>query len=365
MTALLRWRLVLGEAGDRDLGGLDGADAERDCALGWLYDRDPELAERGIAGRGSAGLTTPDWLDRVHRLFPRTTIDRIERDAVERFNLSDVLTHADVLARATPSPTLLRAILRTRHLMAPDVLAAAHLIVRQVVAELVERLARPTRSAFGRSRRRPSHVPRARDLNLPRSIRASLGHRDAATGRLLLAHRRFVTRDRRALRPWQIILLVDQSGSMAGNLIHAAVVAACLWSVPGLHPHLLCFDDRVVDHTPFVSDPAELLMRVQLGGGTDIGRAVAAGLDLVRDPRNAILVLITDLGEGAPPGILIERVRRAVAEGVTVLALGALDLDAQPAWDREIAARLAAAGAHVAALTPDALVPWLADRVRA
>ncbi len=91
----------------------------------------------------------------------------------------------------------------------------------------------------------------------------------------------FFSRTRRHLDQWQVILLVDQSGSMPDSVIHAAVTAACLWGLPGVRTHLVAFDTDVVDLTADVDDPVELLMKVQLGGGTDIARAAAYGADLV------------------------------------------------------------------------------------
>jgi Mg-chelatase subunit ChlD len=112
-----------------------------------------------------------------------------------------------------------------------------------------------------------------------------------------------------------------------------------------------------------VTDPVELLMRVQLGGGTDIARAVDYGTGLIDNPRRAIVALITDFYEGGDPYRLVRGVRALVEQGTTVLGLAALDQDAAPVYDRGLAQRLADAGAHVGAMTPGELASFVAERL--
>ncbi|WP_198679378.1 VWA domain-containing protein [Thermomonospora amylolytica] len=372
---LERWRLVLGEAAEECLGGLGDRDAARDRALDWLYGRDSEYARRGIRRGGGRGrgaerdadlspsqVTPVDWLDDVHRLFPKETIERLERDAVERYGIHEVVTDPAVLGRIEPNPTLLRAVLRTKHLMNPDVLAMARRIVAAVVKELTERLATEVRRSFhGTRSRRPSPWRSARDFDFHRTIRANLGHYRPDERRLYIERPYFLSRTRRRMERWQLILLVDQSGSMAGSVIHSAVTAACLWGLPGLKTHLVAFDTSVVDLTDDVTDPVELLMGVQLGGGTDIARAVGYAADLVDNPRRAIVAVISDFYEGGDEHRLVRTVRGMAEQGTRVLALAALDEDAEPEYDRELAQRLADVGAHVGAMTPGQLVSFVAD----
>jgi Mg-chelatase subunit ChlD len=366
---LERWRLILGEPGDACLDGraLSGAAAGRDAALDWLYGRDEDLAERGVRTRGGDGasqLTTVDWLDQVNTLFPRETVERLERDAVERYQIPDVLTDPDVLGRIEPNPTLLKAVLRTRHLMNPRVLALARRIVTTVVQQLMDRLAVTVRQSFtGARSRRPSRYRQARNFDVRRTIRANLGHYQPEQRRLLIEQAYFFGRSRRQLEPWQFILLVDQSGSMVGSVIHAAVTAACLWGLPGIRTHLVAFDTDVVDLTSDVDDPVELLLKVQLGGGTDIARAVSYGARLIDNPRRAIVALITDFYEGGDPAALVRAVRRLVEQGSRVLGVAALDEDANPAYDRETAQLLADVGADIGAMTPAHLAAFVAETV--
>jgi Mg-chelatase subunit ChlD len=368
---LERWRLILGNPAERHNGALGGQAAAQDVLLEWLYGRDPERGRRGVrrggvrgAGSGPSQLTTVDWLDGVHRLFPKETVERLQRDAVERYGILDVVTDPAVLERIEPNRTLLRAVLRTKHLMNQEVLTLARRIVEAVVRELTQRLATEVRQAFhgGRSRQ-PSRFRRASDFDFHGTVRANLAHYRPDERRLYIERPRFVSRTRRSLARWQLILLVDQSGSMAGSVIYSAVTAACLWGLPGLKTHLVTFDTNVVDLTDDVTDPVELLMKVQLGGGTDIAAAVDYCAGLIEDPRRAILAVITDFYEGGDPHRLVRTVRRLTEQGTHVLGLAALDEEANPGYDRDLAQRLANEGAHIGAMTPGQLAEFVAEKV--
>jgi Mg-chelatase subunit ChlD len=370
---LVRWRLLLGEASGAALDGASGASADdlaADAALGWLYERGTDLADRDVAersaGLGRGGLTVPQWINEVHRLFPKDTIERLERDAVERYQLHEVVTNPEVLKRLPPSETLLRAVLHTKHLMNPEVLALARQLVAAVVRQLIDKLTRTVKRSFHGARiRRRSRVQQARNFDALGTIRANLGQWDASAKRLGIKTPLFHSRMRRHFETWQVVLLVDESGSMLGSVIHAAVTAACLFGIPATKTHLCIFDTEVVDLTSQVTDPVEVLMRVQLGGGTDIGKAVAYGASLVENPRRTIFVIISDFFEGGSPAVLVSRVKALCDQGCTVLGLAALDEQANPAYDKDLARLLVAAGAHVGAMTPGELVGFIAEKVRA
>ena len=371
--ALARWRLMLGSSacGGFGAGGkLDADAAAADAALGWLYDRDAALKDRDVrqrtGGLGDSQLTVPAWLDEIHRLFPKETIERLERDAVEKYEIHDVVTNPDVLARIEPNETLLEAVLRTKHLMNPEVLALARDLVAKVVRKLIEKLARTVRTSMsGARQRRRSTFKLARNFDAKLTVRSNLGRWDRTKKRLAIEKPIFFSRSRRSCDSWQIILLVDESGSMLGSVIHAAVTAACLWGLPGVKTHLCIFDTEVVDLTAQVTDPVEVLMKVQLGGGTDIGKAVAYGAGLVESPRRSIVVLITDFLEGASTELLVQRVKALCESGAIVLGLAALGEQATPAYDRDTAQRLVQVGAQVGAMTPGELVGFITEKVRA
>ena len=390
---LERWRLILGAAVENSIPLGSGPRARQDAALDWLYGRDEEQRRRGVrrggaarsgpdcAGDGSDGgdgrparersagnepsvLTTVDWLDEIHELFPRRTVERLERDAVDLYQINEIVTDPDVLERVEPSASLLRAVLRTKHLMNPRVLALARRIVDAVVRDLLQRLRPEVQAAFhGTRSQRPSRFRQARDFDFRGTVKANLRHYQPEERRILIEHPRFHSRTRRNLQKWQLILVVDQSGSMVGSVIHSAVTAACLWSLPGLKTHLVAFDTSVVDLTEDVTDPVELLMKVQLGGGTDIAKAVGYAESLVENPRRTIVAVISDFYEGGDPHRLVRSVRALADQGAVVLGLAALDEDAYPAYNKELAQLLANAGAQVGAMTPGELAAFVAEKL--
>lgn len=370
---LVRWRLVLGKAAEELDGraGMSAEDLAADASLGWLYDRDPSLGERDVrdrsGGMDGSQLSVPDWLNQVHKLFPKETIERLERDAVEKYQIHEVVTNADVLKRIEPSETLLRAVMLTKHLMSPEVLALARELAAKVIRQLMEKLARKVRQSFHGSRtRRRSRIQIAKNFDAKATLKRNLQGWDPAKKRIrYIREPLFVSRTRRHMDRWQIILLVDESGSMMSSVIHSAVTAACLWGLPGTKTHLCIFDTAVVDLTERITDPVEVLMKVQLGGGTDIGKAVAYAQGLVESPRRTIVVLITDFFEGASGSVLVSRVKALCDAGATVLGLAALDEQANPSYDKDMARALVNVGAHVGAMTPGQLVQFIAEKVRA
>lgn len=372
LPPLVRWRLMLGESASDALGAegvLEGPGAAADAALSWLYGQDEALGERDIAqregGSGGSTMTVPEWIDDVHRLFPQETIERLERDAIERFQITEVVTNPEVLRRVEPNPTLLKAVMRTKHLMNPEVLALARELVRKVVKQLMEQLATEMETAFRGTLDRNKHSPLrfSKNFDARGTIRANFGNRDAA-GRLFIKRPRFFARTRNHNARWQVILLVDQSGSMLASTIHAAVTAACLWGMPAVKTHLAVFDTEVVDLTRDITDPVETLMKVQLGGGTDICKAVRYGAQLVEVPRRTIFVVLTDFYEGGDSAGLVKTIADLCAQGTHVLGLAALDDAAMPDYDKNLAQRCVDVGAHVGAMTPGELAAFIAEKVK-
>ncbi|SFH92556.1 VWA domain-containing protein [Planctomicrobium piriforme] len=367
-----RWRLVMGEGAKELCGGLSEEDQIRDQALGFLYDREyghgRNVRESGgqQGGLGQSCMTVPDWINQIHELFPKKTIERLEKDALERYQLDEMVTNPDVLSRAQPNPTLLKAVLRTKHLMNQQVLQAAQHLVRNVVDELMKSLAVDVRSAFQGTldRRNRSNLKIAKNFDIDATLRRNLKHYDASRQQLLIETPYFFSRIRRQVDKWQLIILVDESGSMLDSVIHSAVMASIFYSLKMMKVHLCIFDTSVVDLTAECIDPVETLMKVQLGGGTDIGQAVHYASQLVENPRRTIVVLITDFFEGAPEQRLFAAGRRLIESGVTCLGLAALDGQANPTYDHRTAERMARVGWHVAAMTPGELANWIAEKVR-
>lgn len=362
--ALQRWRLVLGHFAQKGLGVPLDAKAQRmEQTLDFLYGR--EYEGRGVRqGTGSLDptqLSVPAWLHEVRELFPAETAEMIEKHALDRYGLTELITDKKVLEKLEPNLDLLKALLTFRGLLKGDVLHEARRIVQHVVEEIKRRLYADVRRALSGRVNRFQHSPMksAANLDWRATVRRNLKNYDRSRKKLGVQDVRFFSRIQRRM-PWHIILCVDESGSMTESVIHSAVMAGILAGLPMLRVKLVVFDTSVVDLSGHIDDPVEILMSVQLGGGTDIGQALCYCETLVEDPRRSIVVLVSDFCEGAPVGRLLGSVQRLREAGVKLLGLAALGPDARPAYDRQMAERLAASGMDIAALTPKQLADWLA-----
>ncbi|WP_281851894.1 VWA domain-containing protein [Dyella sp. GSA-30] len=367
MNPLDRWRLVLGRYADRRLPGAAGGSsgyARMDRALDYLYGR--EYKGRGLRqelGPGSldpSQLTLVTWLNEVRELFPQDTVEVIEKHALDRYGMTELVTDPRTLERLEPNQQLLRTLLTLRGHLKGEVLEVARRIVRKVVEELKRKLESEIRQTLTGRLNRFRHSPMAiaQNFDAAGTVRRNLKHYDAERGKLVIDQVRFFERNTRRL-PWDIILCVDQSGSMADSVIHSAVMAGILAGLPAFRVKIVVFDTNVVDLTGHSHDPVEMLMRVQLGGGTDIAQAVRYCAQLVENPHRTVMVLITDFCEGASPGELVRAVKQLAEARVRLIGLASLDGQSDPVYDRQMAERLAACGMEIAALTPQRLAQWL------
>jgi Mg-chelatase subunit ChlD len=367
-AAARRWRLVLGRYGQASLNvPLTGQEARMDCALEYLYGR--EYSGRGVRepakeiGPGSldpSQLTIPGWLSEVREVFPRETAEIVEKHALDRYGLTELVTDPETLERLEPNTELLRMLLTLRGQLKGPVLDAARKVVRQVVEQVRRKLESEVRRTLSGRLNRFRHSPIALRQNLDArgTIRRNLKNYDVERRKLIIDTVRFFDRNTRRL-PWTVILCVDQSGSMAESVIHSAVMAGILAGLPSLRVKIVVFDTAVVDLTDHADDPVETLMSVQLGGGTDIARALHYCEQLIETPQRTVVALITDFCEGGSPADLVRICKRLAAARVRLLGLAALDMEAAPVYDHAMAARLAAVGMEIAALTPQRLAQWL------
>ncbi len=374
-TILARWRLVLGQYAKDQLDvGLTAEQQRIENALDFLYSR--EYRGRGVrgeqdrsgprtAGLDPSQLTVPRWLSEVRALFPKETVAIIEKHALDRYGLTELVTDPEILRRLEPNFELLKMLLTFRGHLQGDVLNEARRVIRNVVEEIKQRLASEVRRAFSgrRNRFRHSNIKIARNLDWRGTIRKNLKNFNSQRKQLAIVDKvLFFSRIQRRL-PWRVILCVDQSGSMAGSVIYSAVMAGILSSLPLINVNLVVFDTAVVDLSGHIDDPVEVLMNVQLGGGTNIGQAMQYCEQLVEDPHRTIVVLISDFCEGAPPAHLISICGRFREAGVKLLGLAALDENANPSFDTRMAEMLAAVGMDIAALTPKHFAEWLAKTI--
>ncbi len=333
-----------------------------DGALAALYRGAPEEGRAGQprSGRRSAGLggSAPQvarWLGDIREYFPATVVQLMQQDAITRLGLEQLLLEREMLEAVEPDVHLVATLLSLKHALPETTRETARAVVGTVVAELERRLADRTRATVGGALDRSARVgrPRHRDIDWDRTVRANLAnylpeHRTVVPERLV-----GYARAGRAVKK-DVVLCIDQSGSMAASVVHAAVFGAVLASMKSLDTRLVVFDTSVVDLTEQLADPVDVLFATQLGGGTDINRALAYCQSRITRPAETVVVLISDLYEGGIRDGMLKRVAAMKAAGVQFIALLALSDEGAPAYDHAHAAALAALGAPAFACTPDA-----------
>jgi Mg-chelatase subunit ChlD len=358
---LRRWRLVLG-GGDADgtETALEGRDAAIDRALAAVYDAAGE--RRG--GLGESAPSVARWLGDIREHFPSPVVRVVQQDAIDRLGLHRLLLEPEVLEEVTPDVHLATTLLSLRDALPARSREAARAVVRQVVEEIERRLADRVRRAVGGALDRSARGarPRPADIDWHRTIRANLRHYQAEHRTVIPERLVGHARRRRSLQR-ELILCLDQSGSMAASVVYAGVFGAALASLPTLSTRVVAFDTAVVDLTERLGDPVDLLFGVQLGGGTDIDQALGYCQGLVTRPSDTLLVLVTDLFEGGDEEQMLRRAAALIRAGVQLIVLLALSDDGAAAYDHALAAQVAGLGAPVFACTPDRFPELLATAI--
>ena len=351
---LNRWRLILGNDAETSCGGgLDAAEIRMDKALAALYDNPGEGGSR----RGGLGASAPKvsaWLGDIREYFPQSVVQIMQKDAVERLNLTALLTEKEMLENITPDVHLVATLMSLSRVIPEKNKALARHIVQKVVDELMQKLQTPTQQAVQGALNRSIRTrnPRHNEIDWHRTIQKNLKNYQPEYQSIIPEVRIGYGRKRkRAVR--DLILCLDQSGSMGTSVIYSGIFGAVLASLPTLQTRMVVFDTSVVDLSEQISDPVELLFGVQLGGGTDIDRALAYCQSLITRPVDTTLVLVTDLEEGGNAQRMRQRMAELVASGVQFIVLLALNDDGAPFYDKSHAEYLASLGVPAFACTPD------------
>ncbi|MFF3788836.1 VWA domain-containing protein [Streptomyces sp. NPDC001981] len=361
---LRRWRMVLGGDSAETTGcTLTGRDAAMDGALNALYGGGGRSGGRGgndrSAGLGGSAPSVARWLGDIRTYFPSSVVQVMQRDAIDRLGLSALLLEPEMLEAVEADVHLVGTLLSLNKAMPETTKETARAVVRKVVDDLEKRLATRTRATLTGALDRSAKInrPRHRDIDWDRTIRANLKNYlplPGGDGAGTVIPERLIGYGRAAQAVKKdVILCIDQSGSMAASVVYASVFGAVLASMRTLRTRLVVFDTAVVDLTDQLDDPVDVLFGTQLGGGTDINRALAYCQSRITRPAETVVVLISDLYEGGIRNEMLKRVAAMKASGVQLVTLLALSDEGAPAYDREHAAALGALGAPAFACTPD------------
>jgi hypothetical protein len=353
---LRRWRLILGGDEADGIGGgisLSQNDLAMDRALSAIYDAEPKGADKRKGGLGASMPSVARWLGDIREFFPASVVRVMQQDAMDRLNLRQLLLEPEMLETVQPDVHMVADLLAMSGVMPAKTKQTARMVVRKCVEEIERRLANPLRQAVAGAINRSSRNrrPRHSEIDWNRTIRANLKNYQPEYKTIVPETRIGYGRKRSSLR--DIILCIDQSGSMATSVVYSGIFGAVLASLPAVKTQVVVFDTAVVDLTEKLSDPVDVLFGTQLGGGTDINRALSYCQGLISKPADTIMVLISDLIEGGVRENLIRRSASIIASGVTLVTLLALSDDGAPVYDHRNAADLAALGSPAFACTPD------------
>jgi Mg-chelatase subunit ChlD len=360
-----RWQMILGGEAE----GLSDRDRRMASALDLLYEP-ADLGDASKSRRGGLGRSAPriaKWMGDVRECFPTSVVQIIQKDAFSRLGLQQMLLEPEFLSAMQADINLVADLMSLQGMMPEKTKQTARDAIQKVVAELLERLERKTaealRGAIDRSKR--TNRPRSAEIDWPRTIRANL-HQYLSEYQTVVPERLigFARKQRRLVDLDEVILCVDQSGSMAQSVIYSSIFAAVMASLPVVRTQLVCFDTVVLDLTDSLADPVEVLFGIQLGGGTDINQAVSYCAGKIQQPQKSHLILITDLCEGGNASELVARLGKLVSDGVNVIVLLALSDEGRPSYDAELASTVAAMGIAVFACTPDQFPDLMATALR-
>ena len=364
---LRRWRLVLGgeDADGITVNGgsisLSTDDIARDEALAAIYDTD---GQGRSAGLGGSAPRVARWLGDIRTYFPSSVVQVMQQDAMDRLGLRHLLLEPEMLDSVEPDISMVTTLMGLGKAIPEESKDSARKVVRAVTNKLEKQLESKTRQAVtgALNRARRTRRPKPADIDWNRTIAANLGNylpefKTIVPERLVGFARQSTQVDR------EIILCIDQSGSMAESIVYSSVFGAVLASLRSVSTKMVVFDTEVVDLTDELDDPVDVLFGVQLGGGTDINRAIAYCHELIGTPSDTIFVLISDLYEGGIEDEMLKRARELVDSGVTVIALLALSDSGRPSYDANHAAKLGALGVPAFACTPDLFPDMMAAAI--
>src|SRR3954463_1011085 len=378
---LARWRLILGKSAEESLqkmaGGsgqaiLGGDQAELDEALEAIYSSDEidrnewEADSDGRPHGGVKGRTFPrvaKWLDQIRSFFPKDVVVLLQKDAIERRGLKELLFEPEIMANIEPSLDLAATVLAMKNMVPEKAKSAARDLVRKVVEEVRKKLESQFTQAIRGALQRNRHSPfrSLPNLDWPRTIRRNIKNYNPELKTIIPEHISFFARQQRQ-NQWNIIIAMDQSGSMHASLIYGGIMGAILASIGAVETHVVAFNQEdVVDLTEHCSDPVDLLFGVQLGGAEDYWKATSYCERFMHTPAKTLYVLLADLHDTSPnTKRFVKKMEFLLESGIKAIGLLAISDQGQPSFNADLAGKLSKLGMPCFGCTPDRLPDLLA-----
>ena len=365
--SLNRWRLILGSFSNLEI---DNEYSEIDETLNFLYDR--EYTQNGgysldnfnnsNSSKEKSALTVPKWISKVKKLFPKETVEIMQKQALEKYKLTEILTDENILKEIEPNIELLKNILTFKDMMSQNVKKLAYDIVKKTLEEIKNKMEVEIKRVFYGKKLPNSNTTNKifKNLDIKKTIRYNLKNYDIKN-KTIFTDKLFFNQNIKKYNPYNIIILIDESGSMLDSVIYSSIMASIFANFPYLSIKLVIFDISVVDLSEHIKEPIDILFKVQLGGGTNIAQALEYAKKITFAPDKTIVLLISDLFDSNDYKLMYKNANDIIEAGSKLIVLTALDYNANSIYDKEAARYFSKIGAKVGALTPSKLSKWIND----
>ena len=365
--SLNRWRLILGSFSNLEI---DSEYSEIDETLNFLYDR--EYTQNGgysldnfnnsNSSKEKSALTVPKWISKVKKLFPKETVEIMQKQALEKYKLTEILTDENILKEIEPNIELLKNILTFKDMMSQNVKKLAYDIVKKTLEEIKNKMEVEIKKVFYGKKLPNSNTTNKifKNLDIKKTIRYNLKNYDIKN-KTIFTDKLFFNQNIKKYNPYNIIILIDESGSMLDSVIYSSIMASIFANLPYLSIKLVIFDISVVDLSEHIKEPIDILFKVQLGGGTNIAQALEYAKKITFAPDKTIVLLISDLFDSNDYKLMYKNANDIIESGSKLIVLTALDYNANSIYDKEAAKYFLKIGAKVGALTPSKLSKWISD----
>ena len=365
--SLNRWRLILGSFSNLEI---DNEYSEIDETLNFLYDR--EYTQNGgysldnfnnsNSSKEKSALTVPKWISKVKKLFPKETVEIMQKQALEKYKLTEILTDENILKEIEPNIELLKNILTFKDMMSQNVKKLAYDIVKKTLEEIKNKMEVEIKKVFYGKKLPNSNTTNKifKNLDIKKTIRYNLKNYDIKN-KTIFTDKLFFNQNIKKYNPYNIIILIDESGSMLDSIIYSSIMASIFANLPYLSIKLIIFDISVVDLSEHIKEPIDILFKVQLGGGTNIAQALEYAKKITFAPDKTIVLLISDLFDSNDYKLMYKNANDIIEAGSKLIVLTALDYNANSIYDKEAAKYFSKIGAKVGALTPSKLSKWISD----
>ena len=365
--SLNRWRLILGSFSNLEI---DNEYSEMDETLNFLYDR--EYTQNGgysldnfnnsNSSKEKSALTVPKWISKVKKLFPKETVEIMQKQALEKYKLTEILTDENILKEIEPNIELLKNILTFKDMMSQNVKKLAYDIVKKTLEEIKNKMEVEIKRVFYGKKLPNSNTTNKifKNLDIKKTIRYNLKNYDIKN-KTIFTDKLFFNQNIKKYNPYNIIILIDESGSMLDSVIYSSIMASIFANLPYLSIKLVIFDISVVDLSEHIKEPIDILFKVQLGGGTNIAQALEYAKKITFAPDKTIVLLISDLFDSNDYKLMYKNANDIIESGSKLIVLTALDYNANSIYDKEAAKYFSKIGAKVGALTLSKLSKWISD----